>query len=267
MKPDKELPFNDNYLEWIDRDPDAVYVLHEKEERKIQMHTHLKSQLTYVEGGIAYIHLADKTFVIPARHYIWIPQGVKHQLKIRYTSTGIRNLFFDTGSDENPFYGKTGIYPINRMLHEMILYTGNFDITSLPGSVEHQFLVAMKNMLPRISKIALPFIVPTTPNERMRPVIDYISNNLARPLTLADMSKRFNMSERTLSRLFQAELSISFLQYLKQRRIIKGTELMLHTDATLTQIAYQTGYQSLSAFSATFQQLMHMRPSEFMAKL
>lgn len=232
------------------------------------MHQHIKGQLTYVEGGIAYIHLADKTFVIPARHYIWIPKGVIHQLKIRHAATAIRNIYFYSHDDDtNPFYTKMGIYPITRMLHEMIVYTSDFNGEILPGTVEHQFLATLKIMLPRISRIMLPFIVPTTQNERVRPIIDYISDNIAQPLTLAEVSSRFNMSERSLSRLFQAELSISFLQYLKQRRIIKSTELMLHTGANLTQIAYETGYQSLSAFSATFQQIMHMRPSEFVAHL
>lgn len=232
------------------------------------MHQHVKGQLTYVEGGIAYIHLEAKTYVIPARHYIWLPSGIVHQLEVRFAPTAIRNIYFPINKDDQaPFYNKTGIYPINRLLHEMIIYTGDFDAEPARETAEYQFLVTLKNMLPRVSKIALPFIVPTTTNTRMRPVIDYITNHIAQPLTLTSVAEHFNMSDRSLSRLFQAELSISFLQYLKQRRIIKGTEMMLHTGANLTEIAYETGYQSLSAFSATFQQVMHMRPSEFLASL
>ncbi|RFZ90463.1 AraC family transcriptional regulator [Mucilaginibacter conchicola] len=268
MKPDKATDFDLASLDLIDRHPKAVCVLHEKGERKLPVHQHLKGQLTYVEGGIAYVHLVDKTFVIPARHYIWIPKGQIHQLRIRHIATDVRSIYFYSHDDnKDPFYTKMGIYPVNRLLHEMIVYTASFATEAFPGSEEFQFLSSLKNMLPRISKIPLPFVVPTSQNERLRPIIDYISDHISQPLSLADVSKHFNMSERTVSRLFQAELSISFLQYLKQRRIIKGTELMLHTRANLTEIAYETGYQSLSAFSATFQQMMHMRPSEFMANI
>jgi len=255
-------------LDLIDRHPETVYVLHERKERKLPMHQHIKGQLTYVEGGIAYIHLEAKTYVIPARHYIWLPGGVVHRLEVRFAATAIRNIYFSIHKDDQaPFYNKTGIYPINRLLHEMIIYTGDFDAEPGRDTAEYQFLITLKNMLPRVSQIALPFIVPTTTNTRMRPVIDYITNHIAQPLTLTSVAEHFNMSDRSLSRLFQAELSISFLQYLKQRRIIKGTEMMLHTGSNLTEIAYETGYQSLSAFSATFQQVMHMRPSEFLASL
>lgn len=255
-------------MDLIDRHEETIVVVHDKKERKFPVHRHVKGQLTYVEGGIAYVHLADRTFVIPAGHYIWMPSGVQHRLQVRHAATAVRNLYFYHHDDAgNAFYNKMGIYPITRLLHEMIVFTNDYPAEVWPGSVEYRFLAALKGILPEVSRIALPFIVPTTQNERLRPVIDYISKNLSKPLTLAELSREFNMSQRSFSRLFQAELSISFLQYLKQRRIIRGIEMMLHTRANLTQIAYETGYQSLSAFSATFQQVMNMRPSEFMAHL
>lgn len=262
-----ELTLEEN-MELIDRHAETVAIVHDKKERKFPVHSHAKGQLTYVEGGMAYVHLTDRTYVIPAGHYIWMPGGVVHRLQIRHAATAVRNLYFYNHDDAvDPFYNKMGIYPITRLLHEMIVFTNDYPHEVWPGSVEYQFLAALKTILPTVSKITLPFIVPTTQHEKLRPVIDYITKNIDKPLTLAQLSSEFNMSQRSFSRLFQAELSISFLQYLKQRRIIRGIEMMLHTRANLTQIAYETGYQSLSAFSATFQQVMNMRPSEFMAQL
>src|SRR6476620_5249803 len=88
--------FTQQYLQQIDEEPRSVYVLHEKSERRFPVHKHAKGQITYVQGGIAYVHISNKTYVIPARHYIWIPKDFEHFLQVRYSMTAIRTLYFYT---------------------------------------------------------------------------------------------------------------------------------------------------------------------------
>jgi transcriptional regulator GlxA family with amidase domain len=45
--------------------------------------------------------------------------------------------------------------------------------------------------------------------------------------------------------------------------MVRAVEMMLQTSLTLSEIAYETGYQSISAFSNTFYQLTKTRPSQF----
>jgi len=259
-----ELLTTQEYLVDIDKHPKSVYVLHEKSERRFPVHRHIKGQLTYVEGGIAYVHTEAKTFVIPARHYVWIPQGFNHLVQVRHTATAIRSIYFYTHDDStNAFYGQMGIYPVNNLLHEMILYTGQWHGHIEPASKPYTFLSALKNILPQLGVRHLPIVLPTTQNERLRPILLYLDKNPSQVLTLERVSKQFGLSERSLSRLFQSVLKLSFLQYLKQLRMVKAVEMMLQTDLTLSEIAYATGYNSISAFSNTFYQVTHIRPSEF----
>ncbi|MBS7563309.1 helix-turn-helix domain-containing protein [Mucilaginibacter sp. Bleaf8] len=251
-------------LKLIDKHPDSVYVLHEKVERKFSVHSHKKGQLTYVQGGITYVHMEEKTYVIPSRHYIWIPSNLKHWLQVGHSATAIRNLYFYSMDDEsNPFYTRMGIYPVNTLLYEMIVFTEQWNGDIKPNDKAFAFVAAIKNILPLLGDKNLPIVLPTTTNERIRPVLLYLRDHAALPLSLQSVSEKFGFSERTLSRLFQSTLSISFLQYLKQLRMVKAVEMMLQSDMTLSQIAFATGYNSLSAFSNTFYQLTQMRPSEF----
>lgn len=247
----------------IDQYRNNIYVMHERSERRFPVHKHKKGQLSYVEGGIAYVHFVGNTFVIPARHYIWIPPGTDHFLQVRQSSnTIIRNIYYPD-NNSHIFYQHTGIYPVNNLLHEMITYTDKYNENIEHQSIDYAFLIAIKNILPQISPQNIPIVLPTTTNERLRPILRYLYENVEQALTLKSVSGRFGMAERTLSRLFQSVLSISFLQYLKQVRMVKAVELMLQTSQTLSQIAFATGYQSISAFSNTFYQLTNMRPSEF----
>ena len=256
--------FTQVYLQQIDEQPKSVYVLHEKSERRFPVHKHAKGQLTYVQGGIAYVHIKGKTFVIPSRHYIWIPKDLEHFLQVRYSMTAIRTLYFYTHDDkQDAFYSRMGIYPVTNLLQEMLLYTERWNGHILPNNKGYAFLSAIKNILPQLSTHALPIVLPTTTNERIQPIIQYLNAHTDEPLTLSNVSRQFGFSGRTLSRLFQATMNISFLQYLKQLRVVKAVGMMLQKDVTMSEIAYKTGYASLSAFSNAFYQITNKRPSEF----
>lgn len=253
---------SEEYLRYIDATPDAIFVLHEKLERRFPVHQHTKGQLTYVDGGIAYVHVQGKILVIPARHYIWIPPGLLHFLTVRSSATAIRTVYFALDTEE-AFYQQMGIYPVDSLLLEMLLFTERFEWEVRKSDKYYPFLKALFNILPEISNNHLHTILPVTRNERLVPILKYMEAHVAEEISLTRVSKEFSISERTLSRIFQAELSISFLQYLKQLRMVKAVELMLQTELTLSEIAYRTGYQSIAAFSNTFYQLTNMRPSQF----
>lgn len=248
----------------IDRQPRAVFVMHEKSEKLIPLHTHKKGQLSYVQGGLAFITIDCKTYVVPARHYFWIPAGVPHILRIGYSATVLRSLyFFSYNDDTNPFYKRLGIYPASELLIQMIDYTERWDGRNVNGKdTNFEFLVALKNILPTMSVQALPIILPVTNDERLLRVMKYIERNIGQVLLLKDTSDRFNMSERSMSRLFQSRLNISFLQYVKTLRMVTALELILKTRKSISEIAYEVGYETLGAFSNTFYSFTKSRPSE-----
>jgi AraC-like DNA-binding protein len=248
----------------IDKLPKSVFVMHEKSEKHIPLHKHKKGQLSYVEGGLAYVHVSNKKIVIPARHYFWIPKGLEHSLKLGHSATILRNIFFYSDDDgKHPFYKRVGIYPITDLLLEMIKYSENWEGPIRPTDKRFQFLATIKNILPEISTQVLPIALPSTENERMKPIIKYLSSNVKAMHTLQSISNQFAMSGRSLSRLFQSTVGISFLQYLKLLRMFKALEMILQTDRSMSEIAYAVGYQSLSAFSNTFYQFTKHRPSYF----
>lgn len=252
------------YLKNIDLKPKSIYVVHERMERSLPFHSHLKGQLTYVEGGVAYIYVEKKTYIIPARHYVWIPKGTAHFLKVRHSATVTRSLYFYTHDDDtNPFYDKLGIYPVNNLLLEMISYTEGWMGYTEKNDPGYHFLSAIKNILPELSPKSFPIALPTTSNTKLRPIVLYLSQNFAQPLTLQGISERFGIGERTLSRLFQSSMNISFLQYFKLLRTVRAIEMIMQDDKSTSEIAYLTGYNSLAAFSKAFYQMTNIRPSDF----
>lgn len=249
----------------IDKKKDSVFVMHEKSEKLIPLHSHTKGQLSYVEGGIAYITIDFKTYVVPARHYFWIPQGMEHILRIGYSATVLRSLYFYAHDDQaNPFFSRLGIYPASELLIQMINYTERWDGRHVTAKDDNfEFLIALKNILPQLNNKALPIILPVTDNEQMQKIIRYLEKNMAEALTAKSISSQFNLSERSMSRLFQATLHMSFLQFLKTLRMVKAIELILKTQQPIGDIAFAVGYNTISSFSDAFQDFTHARPTDF----
>ncbi|WP_205509940.1 helix-turn-helix domain-containing protein [Longitalea arenae] len=252
----------------IEKQKESVFVMHEKSEKLIPLHKHSKGQLSYVEGGIAYITCDTRTYVVPAKHYFWIPRGMDHILRIGYSATVLRSLYFYAHDDaSDPFYSKLGIYPASELLIQMINYTERWDGRHVSRKDENfEFLVALKKILPQLNNKALPIMLPTTDNEQLQRIIKYLEKNMAEKLTIKTVSSHFNISERTLSRLFQANMQMSFLQYLKTIRMVKAIELIVKTQRSISEIAYEVGYVTISSFSDAFQEFTHTRPSDFRKK-
>ncbi|MCC9138334.1 helix-turn-helix domain-containing protein [Pontibacter silvestris] len=261
----QEQPQLSSFLNDVDRNAASVYVLHEKQEQRIPLHKHKKGQLTYVEGGLAYLNTKDKTYYLPARHYVWIPAELEHFVQHSSDTLIVRNIYFNTANEaEQAFFGQMGIYPVNTLLLEMILFTEQWKGDIPPeDTLRFQFLSTMMNLLPETSKYPLPIVLPTTDSERLEPVVNFIQEHLASQLTLPLVAGEFGFSVRSLSRLFQQKMSISFLQYLKLSRVIRAIELLLESEKSVSEIAYEVGYNSVSAFSNTFYQLLGIRPTDF----
>lgn len=256
----------ESLLAAIDEQPKSTYVWHSKFEDRFRHHQHLKGQLTYVEGGVIFLYANDKSYFLPGRHYLWIPAGVAHHLEHRYRSAVVRNIYFTPDDlNQDPFFDRIGIYPVNNLLLEMLKYSELWNGNIAPGSPQYDFLNTLKNILPDISKHPLPIVVPTTDNERLRPALQYVHQHLSEDLTLERIAAATGFSERTLSRVFLASLDISFFQYLKLVRITKAMEKLLESDLTISEIAYEIGYDSISSFSNTFFKMTGRRPSSFRA--
>jgi AraC-like DNA-binding protein len=248
----------------IDKRPNSVFVMHEKSEKLIPLHKHTKGQLSFVEGGLAYVIVDSQTFVIPPRHYFWIPKGMPHILKVGHSATVLRSLYFYSHNDEsNKFYTTLGIYPATELLIQMIAHTELWDGRHVEKKDRNfEFLIALKNILPELHNQSVPIGLPSTDDERLTKILKYLERSLEERHSLKSLSSKFNMSERSMSRLFQANLHMSFLQYLKTLRIIKALEMLLKSNKTVSEIAYNVGYDTLGAFSNSFYLFTKLRPTE-----
>ena len=249
----------------VDQHPDSILVMRQQTEQRLPAHQHDKAQLLMVYGGIAYLQTDEKDFYIPSNHYIWIPAHYPHNLMFNTQDLYIINIYFPAQKSSS-FYDELGIYPVSKLLAEMLLFSEQWQGDYGVGSWEFEFLTTLKGVLSQENLKKFSIQLPTTDDQRLNAITDNIRNRLHEDLSLDTIAQQSGMSVRSLTRLFQTKLHITFVQYLKMLRIIRAMELIKDTDLNMTQIAYAIGYSNIAAFSNNFQQLTNMRPTEFRLK-
>jgi AraC family transcriptional regulator len=93
--------------------------------------------------------------------------------------------------------------------------------------------------------------------------INYIQTNLQQNLTVADLAARANQNSDYFSRIFAEHMGERPLAYIQLKRIERAQFLIITTDLSFTEIAGQTGFESLSYFSRIFKNVTGQTPSEY----
>lgn len=258
-------PNKEYYLTEVDKRPHSIYCMHDvMGERDITFHQHEKGQFLYTEGGVVHVITDSQTFFLPARHYMWIPSGVLHSIHPGTANVIMRNLYFPTETNEDEFYAKIGVYPINELLLQMIIYTNRWsgDKEPIDKSAWH-FALSIKCILPEVSRYNLPLSLPYAKDKRLIAVIKYMEANLHESILISDFEKKMGLSSRTLSRLFQSDVGMSFVQYLTIQRLMRAIVLLLEQQLSVKEVSSLVGYNSIPTFSTTFYKILGIRPSDY----
>lgn len=105
--------------------------------------------------------------------------------------------------------------------------------------------------------------------ERREELLEVLNQLETEPLEgvgLATVAHRLGSSERQTSRLFRAELSMTFREFMSELRLKRAKELLRRTQLPVIEVAAETGWRSLAHFTSTFGKRVGMTPSAFRAR-
>ncbi len=256
------------YMTEVDAFGDSIYCHHAlMGDSYIVEHDHIKGQFLYTEGGVVFLKTIDKSYFLPARHYIWIPAGVKHSIHPSSANVIMRNLYFPRFKTDTDFFDKINIYPVNDLLIELIMFTNRWNGNIFPSDESNYTIAkAFKLLLPELSQSELPLALPYPQHPKLKNIVDYLEKNISENIGFKSLAEKFDISERSLARLFQRELNMSFIQYYTILRMLTALKLLLDDQLNVNEVALQVGYNSLPTFSNTFYKIVGVRPSDYVKK-
>jgi AraC-like DNA-binding protein len=91
----------------------------------------------------------------------------------------------------------------------------------------------------------------------------FITKRFHEKLTLAAAARVACMSPHYFSGRFKAVTGMGFVEYLTRMRVEKACALLRDSHNSITDIAFDVGFRSLSQFNRTFRQLMNQSPTNY----
>lgn len=252
----------------MEREGKGTIILHKRTtDLNTGWHMHSKGQLLYAEDGVTRLYIAGSSFLLPMRHGAWIPANMVHLVTSSSPNLFLRTLYFTIEPGlTHPFYSTFSVFQVCELLREMIVYTERWALTQHASPQETNFLHTLKLILPDLQGAALGLRLPSSEHPKVRALIHFLWENLSRKVSVEEAAKKMALSSRTIARLFQQELNMSFTGFLKIARIIKALELLSLPGANVSDTAYQVGYDSIPTFSNSFFEVVGARPQSFLHK-
>ncbi|MDR3595014.1 AraC family transcriptional regulator [Clostridium sp.] len=108
-------------------------------------------------------------------------------------------------------------------------------------------------------------VVPLT-NEATRKIkiiLNYIHENYMNDLSILDISKTCNLSQYYFMKFFKKYLGITCTDYINVYRLDMASKLLNTTDKPITEISFETGFNSVSYFNKLFKEKFKVTPKEF----
>lgn len=98
---------------------------------------------------------------------------------------------------------------------------------------------------------------------RLNEVLAYLAKNFTRPLTLGGLAEKAGWSESQFVRVFRRHCGVSPIDYLIDLRLDRACRLLISSSRTVTQIAFECGFNDSNYFSRQFRQRIGLTPQAY----
>lgn len=218
-------------------------------------------RLYFLTSGRAKIHLYDKTVELLPGNVYFIPAFSVLQSEI----AGEMNKYYIHFLATSPIFDLYGYLTERRFvaadeMTEMLFrcVTENYAI----GSVESELRVqGAMNLL--LSSFFSGMDTDRHVLSKFDPVLRYVDENFRRNVTLSELATQMNLSTVYFSNLFKRVFHISPKQYVLQKRIKEAQRLLLESELSIKEIAYEVGFENENYFSELFAQKVGVSALKF----
>jgi len=227
----------------------------------IPLHSHERDQLLYGISGIMHLRTEGEAWIVPPDGAVYIPAGTDHSINM-HGDVDMRTLYIDAPVG-TPQLRTMAVVAVSGLLRELILALNEEPIVYEPDSRGGLIAQMIELEIDRANELSLNVPLPKDP--RLQRLCAELLADPSDRRTLDDWSSVAGASTRTLARLFEHDLGMSFNLWRQRIRFHNALEALSRGEP-ISRVAAQHGYRSASAFSAAFAKVMGMSPSKVAAR-
>lgn len=222
-------------------------------------HAHPRGQLIYASSGVMRVICEGDLWVVPPSQAVWVPSGIEHEVYFP-GQVSIRNLFVDPSITKG-LPEQCTVIKVSPLLRELILKAVMLGDDYPSDSPCFRLMLVIIDELCRAEPTLLH--LPMARDERLVKVIEALLEKPGNEGTLIEWASVAGVSPRTLARLFVNETGLTFGVW-RKRLILQEAINRLGNGENVTKIAFDLGYESLSAFIEMFRRSLGTSPGQYL---
>lgn len=275
--------------EWLHYDHPDFQVMYRKNEIPancvidgISMHWHDDVEFIYVVEGAVYYYVNEEKVLIPAGEGIFVNARQKHLIEASSLDCVLYCLIFHpTILCSSEYVAVNCVMPLleSRELPYLILSekepwqdTILQTIKAMQSYAEEKtgHMQMMRAVFEIWDGLYQNLISrPETEEELskdlicVKKMVDFIHKHYHEKVTLGRICEAGNVGKTKCNMLFDAYYNLTPIEFLRNYRIEKGAKLLEITDMSITEIAFETGFNDASYFSKTFGKQIGCSPQNY----
>ncbi|MBE7087297.1 MAG: helix-turn-helix domain-containing protein [Clostridiales bacterium] len=230
-----------------------------------EQHLHRHYELIYVREGATDVKIGNDWEKVSEGECAFIPSNTLHSYKTDETSIVDVCVF---SADFIPvFFNEIRQKRPNKCKFTCSKHVLDYAKNELFNVNKKHDVFALKSVLYALAGEILKCIKFTKSLEKTDVLFDklleYVSVNFKEDISLDTASKELGYEKHYLSRCFHQVIPMNFSKYINTLRVDFASELLQNTDMSITEIALESGFQSIRNFNRVFCEVTGKTPREF----
>lgn len=222
----------------------------------ITPHYHDWHQFIHAVSGVMTVETAGAHWVVPTNRAVWVPGGVTHAIHIS-GKVAMRTLYLAPRLGTERECRVVSVPPLVRELVLHIVEIGGLDRRV---AREKHLLDVLLDQLAALPADSLR--IERVRDERADRVARRILDDPGERATLDALAKHAGGSKRTIERAFKVETGMTFGRWRQHVRLAHALRL-LAAGRSVTSVALDVGYDSVSAFVSSFRAIYGVTPGRY----
>ncbi|KAA1261310.1 HTH-type transcriptional activator RhaS [Rubripirellula obstinata] len=263
-------------------------IAREDPQSPLEMHTHEFSEIVIITGGSG-VHVADGDQWVLSAGDVFVIGGDRPHHYVDTDHLRLINVLFDSDSLEMPLQDLATLPGYNTLFHlepaarqrhqfESRLRISSADmheVCRLVDCLENELkmrergfrFIAMATFMQLVGHLSRCYgrtkNLDSQSLLQIAEVIGYIEKNYSKPISLDELVDISGLSRRSFSRVFESSMGCTPISHLIELRISRACELLKNTERSITEIAFDVGFNDSNYFARQFRKILNVSPSTY----
>ncbi|WP_245396673.1 AraC family transcriptional regulator [Jiella sonneratiae] len=242
-------------------DPIIVAVLREQiERRQTPRHSHERGQLLGSLHGVISVGTDQGHWVVPPVNAIWLPPRLEHWLTSDGAFRGWSVYVARPSCEALPRSAR--VIGHSGLLHEAVLRAAAWTEGPLSPAQSHLASVILDEIA---STPEEPLGLPMPADPRLQRIARALADAPSEQRRMEEWAAWAGLAPRTLSRRFVLETGLTFSAWRRRCLLLRSVEMLIAGES-VTAVAIDLGYETVSSFIELFRRQFGTTPGRYLKR-